>query len=118
MGMLAVGAVPSGLKPLRATLKKDTSCSAPPPGIGRPRTAHFRESADMKTRIFVTLKGGVLDPQGKAIHHALEGLSFRCVTDVRAGQLLELDLADGTRYARSEEHTSVLQSQMSPTLCV
>jgi len=50
----------------------------------------------MKARIFVTLKGGVLDPQGKAIHHALEGLGFGGVKDVRAGKLIELDLADGT----------------------
>ena len=50
----------------------------------------------MKTRIFVTLKGDVLDPQGKAILHALEGLGFSGVNDVRAGKLIELDLADGT----------------------
>jgi len=48
----------------------------------------------MKTRVYVTLKGGVLDPQGKAIHHALEGLGFSGVNDVRAGKLIELDLAD------------------------
>lgn len=53
----------------------------------------------MKARIFVTLKGGVLDPQGKAIHHALEGLGFEGVNDVRAGKLIELDLADGTSDA-------------------
>ena len=50
----------------------------------------------MKARIFVTLKPGVLDPQGKAIHHALDGLGFAGVNDVRAGKLIELDLADGT----------------------
>lgn len=50
----------------------------------------------MKARIFVTLKNGVLDPQGKAIHHALTGLGFAGVEDVRAGKLIELDLADGT----------------------
>lgn len=50
----------------------------------------------MKARIFVTLKGGVLDPQGKAIHHALDGLGFAGINDVRAGKLIELDLADGT----------------------
>ena len=50
----------------------------------------------MKTRIFVTLKPGVLDPQGKAIHHALEGLGFSGVNDVRQGKLIELDLADST----------------------
>jgi phosphoribosylformylglycinamidine synthase subunit PurS len=48
----------------------------------------------MKTRIFVTLKPGVLDPQGKAIHHALEGLGFAGVHDVRQGKLIELDFAD------------------------
>ena len=48
----------------------------------------------MKTRVYVTLKNGVLDPQGKAIHHALEGLGFAGVNDVRQGKLIELDLAD------------------------
>ena len=47
----------------------------------------------MKTRVYVTLKNGVLDPQGKAIHHALEGLGFSGINDVRAGKLIELDLA-------------------------
>ncbi|MFN3475219.1 MAG: phosphoribosylformylglycinamidine synthase subunit PurS [Blastomonas sp.] len=50
----------------------------------------------MKARIHVTLKDGVLDPQGRAIHHALEGLGFGGVEDVRAGRLIELTLADGT----------------------
>ena len=49
----------------------------------------------MKTRVYVTLKNGVLDPQGKAIHHALEGLGFSGVNDVRAGKLIELDLEEG-----------------------
>jgi len=48
----------------------------------------------MKTRVYVTLKNGVLDPQGKAIHHALEGLGFAGVNDVRQGKLIELDLAE------------------------
>lgn len=50
----------------------------------------------MKVEVFVTLKPGVLDPQGKAIHHALEGLGFAGVNDVRAGRYIELDVADGT----------------------
>ena len=48
----------------------------------------------MKLRIFVTLKNGVLDPQGKAIQHALDNLGFTGVSDVRAGKLFELDVAD------------------------
>lgn len=57
----------------------------------------------MKVRVLVTLKNGVLDPQGKAIHHALEGLGFAGVNDVRAGKLIELDLADGTAEGEIEE---------------
>ena len=50
----------------------------------------------MKLKVIVTLKPGVLDPQGRAIQHALGGLGFTGVQEVRAGKLLELDLADGT----------------------
>lgn len=50
----------------------------------------------MKVRVFVSLKNGVLDPQGRAIHHGLEGLGFSGVNDVRAGRLIELDVDDGT----------------------
>ena len=46
----------------------------------------------MKVRVHVSLKNGVLDPQGRAIHHALEGLGFSGVNDVRAGRLIELDV--------------------------
>jgi phosphoribosylformylglycinamidine synthase subunit PurS len=53
----------------------------------------------MKTRILVRLKPGVLDPQGRAVHHALEGLGFEGIADVRVGRLIELDLADGTDEA-------------------
>lgn len=57
----------------------------------------------MKARVLITLKNGVLDPQGKAIHHALEGLGFEGVGDVRAGKVIELDLADGTDDATIEQ---------------
>ena len=50
----------------------------------------------MKVRIHVSLKPGVLDPQGRAVHHALEGLGFEGVQDVRVGRLIELDVAEGT----------------------
>jgi len=56
----------------------------------------------MKTRVHVTLRPGALDPQGKAIHHALEGLGFAGVNDVRAGKLIELDLADSVSDADVE----------------
>jgi phosphoribosylformylglycinamidine synthase len=57
----------------------------------------------MKARVYVTLKSGVLDPQGKAICHALETLGFSEATDVRQGKFIELELADGTPQSRIEE---------------
>ena len=57
----------------------------------------------MKIRIAVSLKPGVLDPQGRAIHHALEGLGFGGVNDVRAGRLIELDVADDTSDSALDE---------------
>ena len=67
----------------------------------------------MKARVFVTLKPGVLDPQGKAIHHALEGLGFGGVQEVRAGKLIELDLADGTS---DEEITEMCRKLLANTV--
>ncbi|MDH3701125.1 MAG: phosphoribosylformylglycinamidine synthase subunit PurS [Alphaproteobacteria bacterium] len=48
----------------------------------------------MKARVHITLKKGVLDPQGKAIRHALEALGFLGVTEVRQGKVVELDLVE------------------------
>lgn len=66
----------------------------------------------MKTRIFVTLKNGVLDPQGKAIHHALEGLGFDGVNDVRAGRLIEIDHDPGLTTAQLEDMCRKLLANM------
>jgi phosphoribosylformylglycinamidine synthase len=46
----------------------------------------------MKARIFITLKDGVLDPQGKAIGHALNNLGFREAGEVRQGKLIDIEL--------------------------
>ncbi len=48
----------------------------------------------MKVRVFVSLKNGVLDPQGRAIHHAIEGLGIHGVHEVRAGKMIELEVDD------------------------
>jgi phosphoribosylformylglycinamidine synthase len=47
----------------------------------------------LKVQVHITLKAGVLDPQGKAIAHALGSLGFDDVNDVRQGKFIELDLA-------------------------
>jgi phosphoribosylformylglycinamidine synthase subunit PurS len=48
----------------------------------------------MKARVRVTLKSGVLDPQGKAIGNALAALGFAGVDEVRQGKLIEIELAE------------------------
>ncbi|MBL8579557.1 MAG: phosphoribosylformylglycinamidine synthase subunit PurS [Mesorhizobium sp.] len=55
----------------------------------------------IKARVTVTLKNGVLDPQGKAIEHALSGLGFDGVGSVRQGKVFDLEL-DGTDKAKAE----------------
>ena len=53
----------------------------------------------MKARVEITLKPGVLDPQGKAIGQALAGLGFAGVGEVRQGKLIELEIAEDDREA-------------------
>ena len=48
----------------------------------------------MKARVFVTLKNGVLDPQGKAIGNALHGLGFGSVGEVRQGKVIDIELSE------------------------
>lgn len=66
----------------------------------------------MKVRVFVSLKPGVLDPQGRAVHHALEGLGFAGVEDVRVGRLIELDVADATSDEALREMCEKLLANM------
>lgn len=54
----------------------------------------------MKVRVHVSLKPGVLDPQGRAVHHALEGMGFAGVSDVRIGRTIELEANDATSDAQ------------------
>ena len=53
----------------------------------------------MKARIYVTLKPSVLDPQGKAIHHAVETIGYTGIQDVRQGKYFEVTLAAGVSPA-------------------
>jgi phosphoribosylformylglycinamidine synthase len=57
----------------------------------------------VRARVHITLKAGVLDPQGKAIAHALGALGFEGVGEVRQGKYIELDLAESDpERARAE----------------
>ena len=56
----------------------------------------------MKARIKITLKNGVLDPQGKAIQHALSALGIAGVEDVRQGKYIEVNLHE-TNHDKARE---------------
>ncbi len=66
----------------------------------------------MKVRVHVSLKPGVLDPQGRAVHHALEGLGFTGVENVRIGREIELDVADATSDSALDEMCRKLLANM------
>ncbi|MCW1427992.1 phosphoribosylformylglycinamidine synthase subunit PurS [Novosphingobium sp. JCM 18896] len=66
----------------------------------------------MKVRVYVSLKNGVLDPQGRAIQHSLEGLGFSGVQDVRAGRLIELEVDDTVTDAALDEMCQKLLANM------
>jgi phosphoribosylformylglycinamidine synthase PurS subunit len=53
----------------------------------------------MRVKIFISLKRGVLDPQGKAIERSLHTLGYSEVQDVRMGKYLDLDIEAGSRAA-------------------
>jgi phosphoribosylformylglycinamidine synthase PurS subunit len=67
--------------------------------------------SEMKARIHITLKSGVLDPQGKAISHALGNLGFSGVTDVRQGKYIEVELAE-TDKARARATVEQMCKQL------
>jgi len=67
-----------------------------------PRSNAGKKEEDVKAKVHITLKNGVLDPQGKAVQNALGSLGFTGVNDVRQGKFIELDLAE-TDKAKARE---------------
>ena len=65
----------------------------------------------MKAIVTVMLKPGVLDPQGRAIGHALETLGFDGVGEVRAGKIIELELAE-TDAARARAAAEAMADKL------
>lgn len=70
----------------------------------------------MKAKVFVTLKPGVLDPQGKAIEHALGGLGFEGVDEVRQGKVIEIDLAESDRAAAEAQVDAMCRKLLANTV--
>ncbi len=70
----------------------------------------------MKARVHVTLKSGVLDPQGKAIHHALSQLGYAGVDNVRAGKVFELDIAESDPEKAREQVDRMCRDLLANTV--
>ncbi len=70
----------------------------------------------MKARIHVTLKPGVLDPQGKAIAHALHALGFSDVADVRQGKFIEVELAEHDEAAAKAKLDAMCRQLLANTV--
>jgi phosphoribosylformylglycinamidine synthase len=70
----------------------------------------------MKAKVYVTLKKSVLDPQGKAVQHALETLGFGGVKDVRMGKFIELDMKEATKPEAEQKLKSMCEKLLANTV--
>jgi phosphoribosylformylglycinamidine synthase len=70
----------------------------------------------LKAKVHITLKPGVLDPQGKAVQHALASLGFSGVNDVRQGKYIELALAGADRAQAKAEVERMCKSLLANTV--
>ncbi len=70
----------------------------------------------MKARVHVTLKHGVLDPQGEAVRRALGSLGFEGVEGVRQGKVIELDLGASDRSAAESEVRAMCEKLLANTV--
>ncbi len=70
----------------------------------------------MKARIHVTLKPGILDPQGKAIEHALASLGYTSAENVRVGKYLELDLKETARDKAEVQVKAMCEKLLANTI--
>ncbi len=70
----------------------------------------------MKARVHVMLKRAVLDPQGKAIEHALAGLGFDGVEQVRQGKVIDLELTDTDVEAAKARVTDMCEKLLANTV--
>ncbi len=70
----------------------------------------------MKAKVYVTLKRSVLDPQGKAVQHALSSMGFGEVKDVRVGKFIELDLGSGDKTQAEQKIKSMCEKLLANTV--
>jgi phosphoribosylformylglycinamidine synthase len=70
----------------------------------------------VKAKIHVTLKPGILDPQGKAIEHALDSLGFTNASNVRVGKYMELDIAEKDKVKAEAEVKQMCEKLLANTI--
>ncbi|MCL2473396.1 MAG: phosphoribosylformylglycinamidine synthase subunit PurS [Alphaproteobacteria bacterium] len=70
----------------------------------------------MKVRVDVMLKAGVLDPQGKAVEHALAGLGFKGVSNVRIGKTIQFEAAGNDEAKIKSEVTQMAEKLLANTV--
>ena len=66
----------------------------------------------MKAKVYVKLKNGVLDPQGKAIHHSVELLGFEKIKEIRQGKYFEIDLDDSLDETAAHEEVGKMAREI------
>lgn len=62
----------------------------------------------MLAKVYVTLRNGVLDPQGKAIHHATTTIGYDSITDIRQGKYFEITFDETVNKAAAREQLEKL----------
>jgi phosphoribosylformylglycinamidine synthase subunit PurS len=70
----------------------------------------------MKAKIFVTLKNGILDPQGRAIQQSLHTLGFSTVEEVRIGKFMELDLNETDTTSAEKKVKTMCEKLLANTV--
>jgi phosphoribosylformylglycinamidine synthase PurS subunit len=70
----------------------------------------------MKAKIYVTLKRGILDPQGKAIEHALDSLGFKSATNMRVGKYMEVDLNETDKAKADSQVKAMCEKLLANTV--
>jgi len=76
------------------------------------RFIHNLKGKLMKAKVYVTLKKGILDPQGKAVQHSLEAMEFDEVMDVRQGKVFELTLSEDLSKEDAEKRVTDMAEKL------
>lgn len=70
----------------------------------------------MLAKVYVTLKNGVLDPQGKAVQHSLESIGHKDVQDVRIGKFIEIKLSDMSKTEAEKKVKEMCEKLLANTV--